>query len=182
VINDVNDFPFLEPLQRNWRQVLAELQALDRNYFVDWPERDIYKGSWRVFGLYRFGQKIPELCSLCPATTALIEKIPGLETAGFSSLAPLTHITPHRGYTKSVLRAHLGLVVPDDCAIRVGSETRAWAPGSCFVCDDTQEHETWNRSASTRVVLLLDFRRDVSVKVSYPSEVLQYEPTRKIVN
>ena len=46
------------------------------------------------------------------------------------------------------------------CAIRVGRETRTWSPGSCFVFDDTQEHEAWNRAASTRVVLLFDFKRD----------------------
>ena len=160
--------------------ILGELNALNKSYFVDWPERDIYNGAWRVFGLYKFGQKLTELCELCPVTTEIIEEIPGLETAGFSSLAPMTHITPHNGYTKDVLRCHLGLVTPQDCAIRVGDQTRNWSPGSCFVIDDTVEHEAWNRSESTRVVLLVDFRRDVNSKVIYPQEILQYEPSQSL--
>ena len=50
----------------------------------------------------------------------------GVTTAGFSRLAPGTHIKPHVGYTSEVLRCHLGLIVPPDCALRVGSETRRW--------------------------------------------------------
>jgi aspartyl/asparaginyl beta-hydroxylase (cupin superfamily) len=41
----------------------------------------------------------------------------------------------------------------------VGLETRSWGEGECLVFDDTVEHEAWNRSAKTRVVLLLDFLR-----------------------
>lgn len=86
--------------------------------------------------------------------------MPGLTTAGFSRLAPGTHIQPHVGYTSAVLRCHLGLVVPDEgCALRVGEDTRTWAEGRCVVFDDTVEHEAWNRSGSDRIVLLVDFLR-----------------------
>jgi ornithine lipid ester-linked acyl 2-hydroxylase len=40
----------------------------------------------------------------------------------------------------------------------VADETRTWNEGQCLVFDDTSEHEAWNRGASTRVVLLLDFK------------------------
>jgi aspartate beta-hydroxylase len=46
--------------------------------------------------------------------------------------------------------------VPDNCAIHVGGEERVWHEGECFTFDDTFEHEAWNRSDSTRVVMLLD--------------------------
>ncbi len=74
----------------------------------------------------------------------------------FSVLAPGTHILPHHGVTNTRLVTHLALVVPDNCAIRVGGEERGWQEGRCFTFDDTFEHEAWNRSDQTRVVLIMD--------------------------
>ncbi|MEO8153220.1 MAG: aspartyl/asparaginyl beta-hydroxylase domain-containing protein [Rhizobacter sp.] len=170
------EFPFLAPLAHDWQSVRDELLALRSSYFMQWPERDIYQGNWSVFGLYNFGNRIDEHCALCPRTAKLVGDIPGLVTAGFSSLSPGTVIAPHVGYTNQVLRSHLGLVTPEGCAIRVGRDTRSWSPGSCFVFDDTTEHEAWNRGDSTRVVLLLDFKRDLHSNVHFPDRVLAYKP------
>jgi aspartate beta-hydroxylase len=38
----------------------------------------------------------------------------------------------------------------------VGGEIHEWAYGRAVVFDDTYEHEAWNRSAKTRVVLIFD--------------------------
>ena len=51
---------------------------------------------------------------------------------------------------------HLPLIVPPDCALRVGGEEHAWQEGRCVTFDDTWEHEAWNRSDRTRVVMILD--------------------------
>jgi beta-hydroxylase len=89
----------------------------------------------------------------------LLERIPNLVTAGFSSLRPGTQIAPHTGYPDGVLRCHLGLIVPDnDCGIRVGAEIRHWEVGKCLIFDDTLDHEAWNNSDRTRIILLLDFK------------------------
>ena len=77
--------------------------------------------------------------------------------AGPISLQPHTEISPHCGYTDLVYRCHLGLVVPENCAIRVGTETREWREGRTMFFEDSVEHSAWNRSDSVRVVLLLDF-------------------------
>jgi aspartyl/asparaginyl beta-hydroxylase (cupin superfamily) len=171
---EMSDFPPLVRLQNQWQVVRDELLNLSNTYFIDWPERDIYSGKWTVFGLYKFGQRVDKHCALCPATTELVEAIPGLVTAGFSSLAPGTHIAPHVGYTNQVLRCHLGLITPPECAIKVADETRTWYPGSCFVFDDTYLHEAWNKGETTRVVLLLDFKRDVHSEVVFPEAVNTY--------
>jgi beta-hydroxylase len=156
---DNAQFPFTAVLETNWRKVRDELDALPLQSFAPWPERFLYEGGWNVFGLYGFGRKLRANCGLCPETTALVEQIPGLTTAGFSWLAPGAVIAPHVGYTSSVLRCHLALTVPEGCALRVGGETRSWQEGKTFVFDDTVEHEAWNRSAEARTVLLLDFLR-----------------------
>jgi ornithine lipid ester-linked acyl 2-hydroxylase len=152
------EFDFALHLEANWEKIREELAALKGEHFIDWSERYLYKEGWQTFGLYAFGVKIDKNCRLCPETTKLVETIPGLVTAGFSVLAPGTHIAPHTGYPEGLLRCHLGLVIPEDCAIRVSGDTRSWDEGKCLVFDDTWEHEAWNKSDRTRVILLLDFK------------------------
>jgi aspartyl/asparaginyl beta-hydroxylase (cupin superfamily) len=119
----------------------------------------MYGEGWNVYGLIAFGRRIERALMSCPRTAALLAHVPGLTTAGFSRLAPGTRIKPHVGWVETVYRLHMGLVVPPDCGLRVGAETRRWREGECLIFDDTVEHEAWNRSSETRVVLLLDFLR-----------------------
>ncbi len=174
MFKDPGDYPAVNALSEHWRTIRAELAALEQRRFMAWPEADIFRGDWTVFPLYKFGRRVDENCELCPVTTAAIEKIPGMITAGFSSLAPGTYIGPHTGYTSEVLRVHLALVGTDGCALRVGSETRSWTPGDVWVFDDTTEHEAWNRGTETRVVLLLDFQVDPKAPSPYPEHVYTY--------
>jgi len=150
-------FPFTKVMEANWKIIQNELHSLPKEAFMDFPEAHLYEKGWGVFSLYAFGQKLSRNCLLCPETTKLVETIPGLATASFSWLKAGTHIKPHVGYKDSVLRCHLGLIVPDQCMIRVGNETKSWEEGKCMVFDDTTEHEAWNHSNTDRVVLLIDF-------------------------
>ena len=60
---------------------------------------------------------------------------------------------------------HLPLIVPPGCSLRVGSETREWVEGKAWVFDDSIEHEAWNRSDQTRVILLFEaWRPELSTK------------------
>ena len=43
--------------------------------------------------------------------------------------------------------------------MRVGAETRAWREGEALIFDDSIEHEAWNRSNRTRVILLFEIWR-----------------------
>lgn len=171
---DSNRFEFTAQLEANWQTIQTELQLLHQKDFVAWPEKFLYGKGWDTFGFYAFGLKVNRNCKLCPKTTKLLEQVPDLVSAGFSSLAPGTHIQPHNGYPDGVLRCHLGLTVPEDCAIRVGSDTRNWVEGKCLVFDDTLEHEAWNRSPHTRVVLLLDFKAPAGL-LPQPEKALQPE-------
>lgn len=181
-MNSYKTFPFLKKLEEQWENVLKELNNLLYNeaengvsYFHPWHEDDLFTGQWDVYGLYSFGEKLTDNCKRCPKTTKLIESIPGLTTAGFSSLAPETHIRPHSGITDEILRCHLGLIVPDTlsdydrrstgvltartCGLRVGEDIHYWCAGKAFVFDDMIEHEAWNWGNRTRFVLLADFKK-----------------------
>ena len=43
--------------------------------------------------------------------------------------------------------------------MRVGNETRTPVEGKAWLFDDTIEHEAWNDSAETRVILLFEIWR-----------------------
>jgi aspartyl/asparaginyl beta-hydroxylase (cupin superfamily) len=96
---------------------------------------------------------------------AALEKVPmtriGAKTPSvlFSKLTPGAHIPPHRGMLNCRLIAHLPLIVPDGCWLRVGNETRRWEEGKLLIFDDSFEHEARNESGETRIVLLFDLWR-----------------------
>jgi ornithine lipid ester-linked acyl 2-hydroxylase len=173
------DFAFVADLEARWEGIRDEYFSLPENHFEPWVQRRMYEDGWSVFGLYALGRSIRPSLACCPRTAEALAQIPGLVTAGFSRLAPGAHVAPHQGWAQSVYRLHLGLVVPPDCRLRVGEETRAWEEGRCLIFDDTVEHEAWNCSAQTRAVLLLDFVRpgltmEDALKDPVPDEVRHY--------
>lgn len=150
--------------------VLAGEQSLESFLGVDRPEQaqsmlrgtDGREAAWDAYFFHRHGDRYEEHCAACPRTSALLDAVPLVRIrdhapeALFSVLRPGTHILPHRGVTNTRLVTHLPLIVPTDCALRVGGQIHAWREGNCVTFDDTFEHEAWNRSQSTRVVLILD--------------------------
>lgn len=177
---DTNKFEFAKHLESNWLLIRQELEQLQQRHFVSWPEKCLCEKGWDVFGLYAFGRKLNYKCRLCPETTRLVEMIPGMTTAGFSSLRPGTHIKPHVGYPKGILRSHLGLITPEGCTLRLGNQTRKWQEGKCFIFDDTLEHEAWNRGDKTRIVLLIDFKNP-SVTLNQQSQAVCPDKIAKVI-
>jgi beta-hydroxylase len=174
---DPAKFEFVADLEAQWDAIRSEYLALPSDAFDPWIQRPMHGGGWTVFGLYAVGRPIPAACAACPRTARALRRVPGLSMAGFSRLAPRTHVNPHVGWAASVYRLHLGLVVPTACRLRVAAETRTWQEGRCLIFDDTVEHEAWNDSESPRGVLLLDFLRpgfSGSVEDHVPEEVRQY--------
>ena len=156
---DPGQFEFVAALEANWEAIRAEYLALPGDLFDPWVQRYMHGGGWTVFGLYAVGQEVSGACAACPNTARALRQVPGLSMAGFSRLAPHTHVKPHVGWAASVYRLHLPLVVPPGCRLRVAAETRTWQEGRCLIFDDTVEHEAWNDSDLPRGVLLLDFLR-----------------------
>jgi len=158
-----SEFEFAQNLEANWLTIKSELEQvanLEGGGFKPWPDKKLYDtGTWGVLPFYAFGNRVDANCELCPETVKLVEAIPDMTTASFSALEPGTHIRAHVGYSDEVLRCHLGLIVPEGAVIRVSDEIRPWQNGKCLIFDDTFEHEVWNRSDKTRVVLLIDFKK-----------------------
>jgi aspartyl/asparaginyl beta-hydroxylase (cupin superfamily) len=163
-------FPFLREFESKWEvirreveQVLEHRDAIPAFHDVSPDQHKISSGkNWRTFILYGFGERLEMNCAQVPETARLLAAVPNIQTAWFSILSPGYHIRAHRGVTKGILRAHLGLIIPKDaekCRIRVGDAIKVWRPGEIFVFDDTYEHEVWNDTNEERVILLFDFDR-----------------------
>jgi aspartyl/asparaginyl beta-hydroxylase (cupin superfamily) len=129
-----------------------------RNPLLDDP-------SWGACYLWKSGRRVDRNAHRCPRTMAALAAAPiphirdRSPMALFSLLKPGTHIMPHHGLLNTRLIVHIPLIVPPDCGLRVGSQTRAWRTGEALVFDDSIEHEAWNRGTETRVVLLFEIWR-----------------------
>lgn len=165
---DVRDFAWTALLRDHWQDIRDEAIAVSQTgaapslATISPDHRAIARiGKWRSFFLWGYGYPIDENLARCPRTQALVERIPGLNSAFFSILAPGTHIPAHRGVTKGLITCHLGLIVPrdGDVRMRVADRVIRWAEGETLVFDDTYDHEVWNDTAGTRVVLLVQFER-----------------------
>lgn len=76
--------------------------------------------------------------------------VSGPQHAFFSALQPGTHVIAHTGPTNKKLRCHLPLTGVKGSRLRVGGDTREQAEGTCYVFDDSFEHEAWHDGDSTR--------------------------------
>ena len=161
-------FPWAAEIEREWKPIRAELDRvlLRKDDLPGFHEisSDVSTISqdrgWKTFLLCGYGFKSEQNIRQCPETWRIMQKIPGLITAMFSILEPGKHLPAHRGPYNGVLRLHLGLIIPepqDQTAIRVGSELCHWQNGKALIFDDAYEHEAWNRTPHTRVVLFVDF-------------------------
>ena len=166
----VESFPWVAHIEENWTVIREELERVLEDHSALPNFQDISKDQieitdddrWKTFFLYGYGFKAKLGTEMCPRTAALMCEIPGMTTAMFSILSPRKHILDHRGPYKGVLRYHLGLIVPEDaeaCRIRVGEDVRHWVQGRSLIFDDTFNHEVWNDTDETRVVLFVDVLR-----------------------
>ncbi|MCP5081123.1 MAG: aspartyl/asparaginyl beta-hydroxylase domain-containing protein [Alphaproteobacteria bacterium] len=169
-VYDNADFPFVKMLEDNWQVIRGELdevlkhrEAIPSFLEVSKDQKKIASDErWRTFLLFGFGERMETNCKFAPKTAEMLSQVPGLQTAFFSILGPNYHVPPHRGVSKTIMRSHVGLIVPKDrenCTIRIEDQTVAWEEGKAFVFDDTYDHEVWNRTDEDRVVLLFDFNR-----------------------
>jgi beta-hydroxylase len=171
-------FPWAKDVERDWRAIRTELDRVLLRQ-ADLPgfheiSADVATISqdrgWKTFLLAGYGFKSEANVRLCPRTWAACQKIPGLITVMFSILEPGKHLPAHRGPYNGVLRLHLGLIVPeprDKLGIRVDQQLYRWKEGQAVIFDDAYEHEAWNKTQHTRVVLFVDFRKPLRFPANF---------------
>jgi len=172
------DFPWFDEVEAATDAITAELLEVMREpgSFAPYVEGDANRPrrehlgmlgnpEWSAFYLRRNGADVPANSARCPATMHALRNVPlavvpqRSPSVLFSLLRPGAHIPPHNGLVNTRLICHLPLIVPPGCTFRVGNDEREWRRGKGWLFDDTIEHEAWNRSAETRVILLFDVWR-----------------------
>ncbi len=167
-------FPWIAEVEARWTEIRDELDLLLAKRDAIPPLASISPDhrriappdTWKSFFLHGYGYRVEENLARCPKTAEIVGKIPGLNSAFFSILDPGAHIPRHRGVTRALLTAHLGLRVPADreaCRMGLHDRTLLWTEGKTLVLDDTLHHEVWNDSGELRAVLLIQFRRPVGL-------------------
>ena len=168
-------FPWIRDFEAQADAINGELAALlpssqgrERVFTTEALEQQNLRGgldvppSWNGYYFYRHGERREDNCAACPATARAIDALPLSRVPGhgpevlYSVFTPGTHLLPHKGVTNTRLVGHLPLIIPPDCALNVGGELHVWEPGRVVIFDDTYEHEAWNRSKQTRVVMIFD--------------------------
>lgn len=168
-VYDNGTFPWSKEIELEWHLIRSELECVlkrqtdlpsfhDLSSDVRTISQDV---AWKTFVLAGYGLSSEQNIRQCPETWRIVQRIPGLKTAMFSIFEPGKHLPAHRGPYNGVLRLHLGLIVPDaserNLAIRVDRQVHQWQEGKVLIFDDAYEHEAWNHTDQTRVVLFVDF-------------------------
>lgn len=167
-VYDNATFPWVAEVETHWPDIRRELESVLERQSELPTFQDISSdvktistdSRWKTFFLVGFGVASERNKERCPRTWQAVRDIPGLKTAMFSIFEPGKHLPAHRGPYNGVLRLHLGLIVPevsDRLAIRVDQQVCNWKEGRALVFDDAYEHEAWNHTEQTRVVLFIDF-------------------------
>src|SRR6266699_2062077 len=173
-----DDFPWLDKVEAATADIRAELVEIlkQESAFKPYvegnpnlpqtnPQGMLNNPEWSAFYLWKNGAIVPENAARCPKTLnaladAPLARVPGRSPSIlYSLLRPGARIPPHTGEVNTRLICHLPLIVPDPCSFRVGNDTRAPVEGRAWVFDDTIEHEAWNGSERTRVILLFEIWR-----------------------
>lgn len=182
-VYDIALFPWAAGIEKAYPAIRAELECVlvrksELPNFQD-ISADVKTitddAGWKTFFLAGFGKPSARNIGQCPKTWEALRNIPSLKTAMFSIIEPGKHLPAHRGPYNGVLRLHLGLIVPevsDRLAIRVGRQICHWQEGQVLIFDDAYEHEAWNHTEKTRVVLFVDFVKPLRMPARFVNWLL----------
>jgi beta-hydroxylase len=172
-IMDLKAYPELRPIRENWKTIRNEALALhcqrvfeqtarpDSAAYYDVGFRTFHKYGWSKFYLHWYGASHVSARRLCPETTRLLNRIPGVQGAMFSVLPAGAMLTPHADPVACSLRYHLGLATSDssDCYIDIDGHRHEWREGQDLLFDETFIHHARNDSREDRLILMCDVRR-----------------------
>lgn len=156
-------------------------QGADARYRQEKFSLEEGSDRWSIYNLFD-----PAAESNCPKTIELLrrwfrDELGEPMTAQFSALRAGAHIPAHCGVSNAFLTAHLGLIVPEGCRIRVGNEKRQWSEGRGFVFDDSFEHEVWNEGDSRRIVFIARFYHPALTEPEIEALGMLHERVRALV-
>jgi len=168
------EFPWVEDLEKEFphlqKDVLAHyrgdqdtLPYLQLGGYDEKAWGDLVGNKdWAAIHFYDGMNRKEANCKRFPEVARVIDSLPLFKVAGrpvealLSILKPNMKIPPHYGTSNARLTVHLPLVVPGDCFVRAGEETRKIEAGKAIFFDDSFFHEAWNETDQIRIVLIVE--------------------------
>ena len=143
---------------------LLKLHSAKSGWIHSWNADGMSHGMWLNFALVFAGHPVGKNSDLCPRSMALLQRIPGLQIAGFSWIKPHGVIEEHTDNNFDSLNRtwHVGLDVPPKCYLTVRAnartETFQHVNGGVLMFDARNPHWAVNFSELDRIVLYLDVK------------------------
>jgi aspartyl/asparaginyl beta-hydroxylase (cupin superfamily) len=154
----------------NFQRIKKEVETLLEHQDKISPVNQVYgsqnnnikadSDGWRVLVL-KTGKTIVNE-QYCPFLVSLVKDNPDVISCLVSILQPQKQIPIHVGYSKSILRYQLAVVVPKDrknCFIWVNGNKYSWTEGKSVMFDDCFPHLVKNQTDDVRVIIYMDVLR-----------------------
>lgn len=152
-------------LKNNYEIIKNEMSQIPkeryRNFF---NMKDIVdeNENWTMYPLF-YKWKPLDFEEYAPKTIDLLKKA-DVVNAGFSLFKKKTRTHLHSGNTLFTYRSHLGLDVPENCGFKCKNIDLSVKNGDINFFDAVDIHEAWNDSEEDRIILLVDYLKENSLK------------------
>lgn len=159
------EFQWTLNFEKEWKSIRTEVERVFNKVGVDEiPVGNDNLENWKTIVVGEKGKATKEAQCLFPVTSRLLNTVPDMVYSSFSILKPGTELDYHKANSRSFLRMHLGLIIPEgDLALQVENNKLTWEEGKVLIFDDFYPHFAWNKTNHTRIVLMVDFLRPMSL-------------------
>ena len=202
-----DEIQILQEIKANFPQIQKEiLDYIKTHEFYDYPKYEVsnelydgelYKNDWKAIPLSKFSHEYVELTKDDEAKSEINNKL--LEIKDFiptynkiikygeeegwirnsfiSKLNPGSIIKPHKGWSNTFLRCHIGVDVDGECYITKQhpnidlkiQETKTWEEGKWLAFQDggNYYHSVEDKGTKPRIILSIDLNLDYIFNGSY---------------
>lgn len=179
---DAHRFAVCRQLLADLGEFADELTRVPRDWFVPYPDTELYGHGWSILLLLLRWSSPPEHFEIprnrqrCPRSAALLERFDRIHAGGFSRLLPGARIAPHTDRPLAgILRLHVCLGGADAAFLELDGVPVQLCPWRAIVFDPSLPHAAQNRGTAARDALIVDF--EVS-----PEEAAELRRDRGCVN
>lgn len=158
---NTEEFPWSLEFERNYAGIRKEVENIFKNVNVsDIPLGPDRLATWHSVLVAEKGRTTEEAQALLPRTGEIVNRVPSLLNADLSILRPGAVIKYHKANSRTFLRMHLGIIIPQgDVCLQLEDQRLHWSEGKVMIFDDFFPHAAWNKTDQTRVILMVDFLR-----------------------
>lgn len=157
-------FPVIDYLETHYPQIEQEVLHMPEDMYEVYRDYAASNNPWYCAALFAF-ESNPNVKNnperqrqVVPNTWRLMEAHPQICLAAASVLTHDTHLHAHTDdKIPDSIRIHMGVQVPDECALRVAGDLIRWRRGIATVFDGEVDHEAINLSLEPRIILIVDF-------------------------